>query len=200
MKYWDLYQHFKQQAIISSQDIKNYFGEINPVQLSQWINKERLTKLKRGIYLLSDTEIDPFLVANQIKTSYISFESALAFYQLIPETVYEVTSVTTEKPGKITNSLGTFSFYHLKNDLFFDYQLIKSKTTGRLIKIALPEKALFDLVYFRSDLSDEESLEELRLTSFNFSLEKFIIYIRLVKHQAFKNRLNNLINFLKKHA
>jgi len=200
MKYRDFYQHFRDQAAISSQDIKNYFGSVSPVQLSQWTNKALIVKLKRGLYLLKDVQIDTFLIANQIKTSYISLESALAYYQLIPETVYEITSVTTEKPEKITNSLGAFSYYHLKPELFFDYRLVEGKTKNRLIKIALPEKALFDLVYFRSDLADKESLEELRLAEHHFSLARFTSYLKLIKHQAVKNRLNNLISFLKKHA
>jgi len=200
MKHWDFYQHFKDQAIVSSQDIKNYFGTVNPVQLSQWTKKGLLIQLKRGLYLLKGAEMDTFLIANLIKTSYISLESALAYYQLIPETVYQVLSVTTEKPETITNSLGTYSYYHLRPALFFDYQLMETKTKSRLIKIALPEKALFDLVYFRADLNNRESLAELRLTNFNFPLDKLRLYLKLVNHQAIKNRLLNLINYLKKYA
>jgi len=200
MKYWDLYQHFKDQGIVSSQDIKNYFGDINPVQLSQWTNKGLIIQLKRGLYLIKGAEIDRFIIANQLKNSYISLETALAYYQLIPETVYQVLSVTTEKPETITNPEGSFLYYHLKPALFFDYQLIESKIKNRFFKIALPEKALFDLIYFRTDLNDQHSLTEIRLTKFNFSLAKFRLYLKLVNHQAIKNRLNNLINFLKKYA
>jgi len=196
MKYLDFLNHFHNQLVISSQDIKNYFGEVNPVQLNQWANKGLIIQLRRGIYIFKNQEIDLNLIANEIKISYISLESALSYYQLIPEAVFGITSITAARPEKIKTSLGTFSYYHIKKELFFDYQLIDSKIKNRRFKIALPEKAIFDLVYLRKDLKDEPSLKELRLTAYNFSIRRLKGYQNYVKHRAVKNRIDNLINYL----
>src|SRR5579863_1173434 len=58
----------------------------------------KLLHIRRGLYCLTDMlgyliKPHPFELAQYIYgPSYISFESALSFYQLIPETVYTVTS------------------------------------------------------------------------------------------------------------
>ena len=54
-----------------------------------------LQSVKRGLYIpgpaLKAGKPEPFLLANQIMgPSYVSVDSALAYYGLIPERVYEV--------------------------------------------------------------------------------------------------------------
>jgi len=73
-------------------------------QLSRW-NKQRLiVQLKRGIYLLNagDRATNPskFFLANQLVFPlYVSLESALAYYHMIPERVYQVTSGDHRQAG-----------------------------------------------------------------------------------------------------
>ena len=85
-----------------------YAGETNPPaiqnQLSRWVKAGRLVKLARGKYVLAAPyrKVHPPLeyVANRlVYPSYVSFERALAWYGLIPETVAEVTTATVS--GKI---------------------------------------------------------------------------------------------------
>src|SRR5450759_5016929 len=77
-------------------------GEVNPanvhLQLSRWTKSGRITKLRRGLYALAPPyqkiKPQPYLIANLLqRASYVSGQTALAFYGLIPETVYGTLSV-----------------------------------------------------------------------------------------------------------
>src|SRR3546814_12610637 len=62
----------------------------------------------------SDRRPEPFLLANHIfGPSYVSVETALSYYGLIPERVYETTSMTTQAPRKFNTPLGTFTYTRL---------------------------------------------------------------------------------------
>lgn len=77
-----------------------------------------LVPIKKGLYILgpkfSAVTPEPFLIANQIYgPSYISMDSALAHYGMIPEKVFEISSVTTKPSRTFKNSMGVFSFMSL---------------------------------------------------------------------------------------
>jgi predicted transcriptional regulator of viral defense system len=120
-------------------------------QLSRWRKQGLIIQLKKGLYLLNQEErqLQPskFFLANQmIFPSYVSRESALAFYYLIPETAYQVTSVTTGKPMLYDTPEGSFSYRHIKKSLFFGFETMRDER-GFEILIAEPEKALLDFIY-----------------------------------------------------
>ena len=61
-------------------------------QLSRWVKAGKIIQLRRGVYLLASPyrKIDPhpFLIANYLRTgSYVSLQSTLAGYGMIPEHV-----------------------------------------------------------------------------------------------------------------
>jgi hypothetical protein len=95
----------------------------------------------------------------------VSLESALSWYGLIPEFVPSVTSVTTVRPQVIQTLLGRFEFRHIDKDFFWGYSEVKLLEKQNAF-IALPEKALLDLVYLTADGDKKEFLEELRLQNF----------------------------------
>ena len=150
-------------------------GLINSVdlgrQLSRWVKSGKLIQLRRSLYALSEqyrkTTPHLFYVANRLKKgSYISLQSALEFYGLIPEYVPTVMSVTTGRPETLSTPLGTFSFRHIKKDLFFGYEIVDFKD-DQLVSIASPEKALLDLLYLMPGSDTIEYLHELRLQNLN---------------------------------
>ena len=82
-------------------------------QLNRWKKRGLVVKLKRGVYMFNRDErkLNPgdFFIANQLcAPSYISLESALSFYGLIPERVADTTSVTTKKTLSIRSIEGFF--------------------------------------------------------------------------------------------
>lgn len=146
-------------------------GAVDPAdvhrQLSRWVQSGRLIQFRRGLYTLAapyqQTPPHPFLIANSLMPgSYVSLQSALAHYGLIPEYVAQTLSVTTQRPARWCNALGDFRFQHIAPHLFFGYQQA-SFTSGQDVFIAFPEKALLDLIHLTPDGDAPAYLDGLRL-------------------------------------
>ena len=74
-----------------------------------------ILRLKPGLFGLGPpyrkSEPHPFVVAGVLHSpSHISLESALSHHGLIPEAVYQVSSVTVGRSREFTTPLGVFSF------------------------------------------------------------------------------------------
>lgn len=107
-----------------------------------------LIKLKNRYYCLEDKKPHDFLIANKIYfPSYISLETALSYHQIIPETVYSITSITTKKTQRFLVLGKEFVYRSLKTDGFSGYKLYQIDDKTRAY-IALPEKALADYLYY----------------------------------------------------
>jgi len=146
-------------------------GDVHPKnvrkQLSRWTKAGRVLQLRRGLYALAPpfqkAKPHPFLVANRmVWGSYVSLQSALAHYGLIPEYVPVVTSVTTGRPRRWNTPLGVFEFRHIKSELLCGCRLL-DVGAGQSAFIATPEKALLDLVYLEPGGDSPDYLSELRL-------------------------------------
>jgi predicted transcriptional regulator of viral defense system len=146
-------------------------GDVNPAnvrrQLSRWTQAGRLYQLRRGLYALAPpfqkVKPHPFLVANRmVRGSYVSLQSALAHYGLIPEGVPVVTSVSAARPARWDTPLGSYEFRHVKTDLLRGYRLAELGG-GQSAFVAAPEKALLDLIYLQPGGDTLAYLQELRL-------------------------------------
>jgi predicted transcriptional regulator of viral defense system len=102
-------------------------GDVNPryirIQLARWTKGKRIVQLRRGLYAIAPpfqkNKPHPFLVANRLqRASYVSMQTALAFYGLIPETVNITVSVTSGRPERLETPVGIFEFHHIKTDRF----------------------------------------------------------------------------------
>lgn len=104
--------------------------------------------LRRGLYQLYNDKLPDLYIANKLyEPSYVSLDFALSYHNVIPETVYEITSVTTKATRRF-NVLGKlFTYRHLKKEAFTGYFPTREKELTFLI--AEPEKAFVDLNYFR---------------------------------------------------
>lgn len=111
----------------------------------------KIVRLKRGQYIVSDKIsrelISPELIANHIYgPSYVSMESALRFYGLIPEQVFSVSSMTTNRSRRFTNSIGIFEYITV-NERYYSIGIKQQIVEGRYtFLIASPEKALCDMI------------------------------------------------------
>lgn len=136
-------------------------------QISGWVDSGKLWQLRRGLYTLAppyqQTPPHPFLVANRLADgSYVSLQSALGYYHLIPEHVAAVTSVTTQRPREWDTPVGMYLYRHIQPDLFYGYRRVRV-SDDQYAFIALPEKALLDLVYLEPGGDSPEYLAALRL-------------------------------------
>jgi len=136
-------------------------------QLGRWVTAGKVYQLRRGLYSLAppyqQTRPHPFLVANQlVRPSYVSLQSALAYYGLIPEYVPLTTNVTSDRPQEFATPLGKFKFQRVKTERFFAFNL-EDLGDGQNAYVALPEKALLDLAYLHPGGDSLPYLRGLRL-------------------------------------
>lgn len=109
----------------------------------------KLIRLKKGMYVVSPDVsgelLSVELIANHLYgPSYVSMESALRHYGLIPEQVYAVRSMTTNRSKDYKNQVATFQYITVAKDY---YPIgIRQETTDHTFLIASPEKALCDMI------------------------------------------------------
>lgn len=145
-------------------------GNVDPkqirIQLSRWVKAGKIHQIRRGLYAIAPPyqkkHPHPFLVANHLQSaSYVSLQSALSFYGLIPEVVNITTSVSTGRPERLETPLGPYEFRHIKTALFFGYRMTELGEQSAFV--ASPEKALLDLIYLQAGGGAMPYLGELRL-------------------------------------
>ena len=147
--------HIIDHATLSSIIFNNGYTGIND-KINKLKRKGYIETLKRGLYLhkspFNQNPISKEIIANtMLSPSYISFDYALYYYGLIPESVFDVTSATTKRSKLFKTDNGTFSFTHVKKELFSIGLTIESTKHGNFI-IASKEKALCDKVYYTKDI------------------------------------------------
>lgn len=202
MQYLELKEALKNYIVFSSQDIRKIDQSFYRSRLNDWQNKNYLKKLRRDFYFFSDQELNEsvlFLIANKIYSpSYISFEMALSFYGLIPESVYGITSAAAGKTKKFKTEIGEFIYHHLKSELIFGYQLIISG--GITYKMADAEKAVLDFLYIYPQFKSKADFSELRINKDEFKTKinqkKFEKYLAAFNNKSLEKRAKKLLEFI----
>jgi predicted transcriptional regulator of viral defense system len=154
---------FESSLLLAGQNDTNLIR----LQLSRWKKSGKVYQLRRGLYTLAPpyqkVKPHPFLLANRlVSASYVSLQSLLAYYGMIPEYAPVTTSVTTKRSGRWDTPLGVFDFFHLQTSLLTGYQFVEVGD-GQQAFIASPEKALLDLVYLTPGGDRRAYFQELRL-------------------------------------
>lgn len=204
MQYLELREQLKNFIVFSLGDIKKIDPSFHRQRLNEWQKKNYIKKVIREHYIFSDQEIDEqvlFIIANKIfDPSYISLEMALSYYNLIPEGVYSVTSVTSRKTYVFNSSLARFSYCKIKPEIMFGYRLVSHK--NHIFKIAEIEKALLDYFYINPKIKTDGQFSELRINEEVFErldLKKLKRYLIQFGNKSLEKRANNFVKFMK-HA
>lgn len=155
-----------------SQDKVKYFLE-RQTKLGLFV------RLKKGLYMLKTDPAGETEIANRLyQPSYISFEYALADYNILPEMPYAVTSATTKPTRVFPFDHKDFSYLSIKKTAFTGYWPLKKD--NRIILMAGPEKALADYLYFV--VLGKKPMNE-RLDLLKINRKKLLSYCRLFKRQ-----------------
>jgi predicted transcriptional regulator of viral defense system len=202
MQFLDLKNYFRESVVLSVSDIRKMEPSFDVRRLVEWQKKGYVKKIIRNFYIFSDQEIaEPalFIIANSIYSpSYISFEMALAHYQLIPESVYGITSATSKKTTVFGTQLGDFIYRSIKPELFFGYNLTPFR--GQHYLMAEAEKALLDFLYLNPTVVGDEDFAGLRINPDEFtskiSQEKLNKYLAIFDSPALKKRVLRFIKFI----
>lgn len=116
-------------------------------EIEKMVESRELISVKQGWFATEDTYA-PLLADILCHPSYLSFESALSYYGLIPEAVYALTSATFQeyKSKTVRNDWGTFYYYDVPAKIY-PYGVTIQEYQGEYYKLASPEKALCDKLY-----------------------------------------------------
>ena len=111
----------------------------------------QIIRLKKGLYVVSDKisrkTLSRELIANHLYgPSYISFETALSFYGLIPERVFAVRSATFKRAIRFENAVGSFEYVTIPKKYYSIGISQQTVDNEYAYLLATPEKALCDLI------------------------------------------------------
>lgn len=120
-------------------------------KLTKLLKAKKLIRVKKGLYVFgNEYQKRPYsleVLANLIYgPSYVSFEYALSFYNLIPERVEKVTSASFKKNKYFSTPVGEFVYTFVHPDKFSCGTTMKSFDEYTHFRIATKEKALADFV------------------------------------------------------
>lgn len=159
MKYIEFLKFLQKNKyfLFSLQDVSILFRDMNKKtiqnQLTQWIRKGYVIRLKRNLYELSQkgggmSEIPDLFVANKLCVpSYVSLETALSIYNIIPEVAIQVNSVTTKTTRSFKNCHGRFNYFSCQPKAYTGYLI--TNYAGYNVVIAEKEKAVVDYLHFK---------------------------------------------------
>lgn len=168
----------------------------------------KFIKLKRGMYTTEDfvkkikyqgkfEDYLEFLATNLLVPSYLSLEYILSKYALLTEAPFSLSLITLKTPRIIKNSLGSFSYFNIKKELFCGFRL--EKRGNFELRYATKSKALFDFLYLKKRtlrIVNKEVIEELRLNLNELKREgwkEFEGYLNLAKSK----KMEEIFKFLK---
>jgi predicted transcriptional regulator of viral defense system len=200
MNFIEFKETFFPLACINTHQVIAWKPDFDRNNITRWLKKGYLIGLRQGYFTFPEYKTKPdyaFYFANRMyKPSYISLHTALSFYGMIPESVVQITSVSSLKTAAFKNDIGTYSYQSIKENLLFGYEL-KSITENRTIQIATPEKALLDLLYLYPFYDSEQEMLELRLDEdfmqVDLNKERLNEYSSNFKNKALDQRLKLLI-------
>jgi hypothetical protein len=148
-------------------------------KINELVKQGILILVKRGIYIpgpkANIARPESFLLANHIfGPSYVSLDSALSHWGLIPEKVYEITSVTPGTgPVKVYKTpVGRFSYKHIRL-LYYRYGIKQVELTKKqTVLMATPEKALCDKIVTTPGILFRSSKQVIELLVEDLRIEK----------------------------
>jgi len=157
--------------------------------ITRYIRAGFLVKARKGFYFIKANPPHEFEIANKIyQPSYISLETALSFYGIIPETIYEVMSATSRTTRGFSINNIKYSYKKIKKDCFNGYKPIKIKNAT--ILIAEPEKALVDYLYLV--VLGKRKLAYERIDLSKIKKIKLLNYAKQFQKRKIKEIINNL--------
>lgn len=157
--------------------------------LERYTKRKFLSRLKNGLYVFAENRPSLWALANKIYSpSYISLETALSYYGIIPETVYAITSVTSKITRSFAVEDNAFLYKKIKREAFTGYQPVAAgKET---VFVAEKEKALADYLYFVF-LKHANMSERIRWDK--ISRRRLMSYIRIFGNKKFERQACNVI-------
>jgi predicted transcriptional regulator of viral defense system len=176
--------------VFTTQEFINLFkldASLAKVKLSRYKKSGYLTSPRKGVYYLTGEVENKYKIANKVyRPSYISLDSALSKYGIIPETVYALTSITTKATREFSDDQTIYRYYKIKKNAYTGYHIIEND-----VLMAEPEKAVVDYLYFvaqgKRELNDRLNLSKL-------DKQKILKWALFFKDKRLDNLLKKYVN------
>jgi predicted transcriptional regulator of viral defense system len=202
ISYIDFYNNLWPFRVFSLADVRKAFPRFDSRRLVEWQKKGYIIKLINKHYAFKDinmSESMAFRISNTLyPPSYVSLESALSYYQIIPEGVFTLQAVSTRKTITYTTPLGSFHYRSIKARLYFGYTITQSE--GLPVLLAEPEKALLDHLYLNPQIKMKADIEAFRFNmdalSNAVNWEKLSLYARIFNSQVLNRRITYVKDIL----
>lgn len=186
-------------------DLKNYASPKS--KLTTLIKSGEIIRIKRDLYLPgNESDYSVMTLANVIfGPSYISFETALSYYNLIPEKVHSVMSATYKKnKARIFKTpIGHFIYKYI-NPLVYPYGMTRMVEDDFVFLIANREKALCDSLSKIPGMASIQQLEALLFEDLRIEkrslLSMDVNFISLMAPLYKKKTISLLDQYLKKRT
>ena len=152
------------------QELNNYASP--KAKITNMIKNHEIIQIKKGLFFDPKDTYSIFSLSALIYgPSYVSFQSAMSFYGLIPERTDAITCAVYNKTKnkKFETPAGNFFYYHIP-DQVFPHDIIIQEENGQNYLIATPEKAVCDSIYQVKKLENQSDIDSL-LQDWRFDLE-----------------------------
>lgn len=169
----------------------------------------KIIRLKKGLYVVdpkvSRVALSTEIIANHLYApSYVSMQTALRYYGLIPEAVYTTQSMTLKHTRSFDTPLGRYEYKMISREAFpIGITSVNKKNYAFLM--ATPEKALCDLIANSPKvnlryLKDVETYinEDIRMDMEDLVNMDVSILERYAQAGKKANSIETLIKYLKK--
>lgn len=162
--------------IVTILDLKEKYIDYTDIngKIKRDVDKGGLFPLVRGVYE-TNGDTDGFMLSSYIYgPSYLSFEYALSFHNLIPERVVVYTNATfnKRKSKSYNNHFGLFTYRDVPMEAFPYYVKAYEQDTYSYF-IASPEKALCDLLYIKQPVKSTKELQMLLFKDLRINKDVF---------------------------
>jgi hypothetical protein len=172
------------------------------VQISRWVKQKKLVQIRRGWYLIGEPyrtkEVSEAVMANTVvQPSYLSLDWALHFHGLIPEAVFQPTSLTTRRGIQFSAAGRFFIYHHIQPAFFTGYR--QFDLAGEKILSATPEKALLDKIYIflQAKPFSLDWLRELRLQNLDkLDQDRWSVLAARSKKPGFAQAAKKALDFI----
>ena len=175
-----------------------------------WLEKQKfIIRLKRGLYVInpeySGKILSSEVIANHLYApSYVSMQTALRYYGLIPEAVYTTQSMTLKHSRSFDTPVGRFEYKNMSREAF-SIGITSINMQSYAFLMATPEKALCDLIANSPKvnlryLKDVENYleEDIRMEIDDFRNMDISIFERYAQVGKKSKSIETLIKYLRK--
>lgn len=174
-------------------------------KIAQLEKAGEIIRLRRNLFVVTPEEsgvkLCTGLIANHLLApSYVSMQTALRFYGLIPEAVYAIQSMTFKTAKSFLTPVGSFEYIHISRETF-PIGITQRKEGNAQYIIATPEKALCDLIANLPGVNLRYRVDAMHFLEddLRFDMDRFASFDREIfqKYAQVGKKSNSILTLLK---